>query len=161
MDDFSKLVRFIEEAFEWNIMSYNFYPYYWAGSNKWLTLYQTEYDDPTFREFMQSGMARVLLTVRPGYEDAVMYFMVTKQLWEGGANATLADPLYASIVADLDEQEYVVEDTWETVVPTSLIGLQKEGVLIDIDGLPCGEGCEDDTTENPLKVNTNKLGLLS
>lgn len=156
MDDYASLSKFMEQAFEWNIMSYNFYPYYWADSDKWIELYQTENDDPIFRKFMQAGMARVVVTVKPGFEDAVMYFMMTKKIWNGGQVPTLGDPLYLSIVEELKEQEYFIEESWETVVPTSLIGLQKGGVAIDIEGLPCGDGCEGG--DNPLIPDNSKLG---
>lgn len=156
MDDYASLAKFMEQAFEWNIMSYNFYPYYWADSNKWIELYQTENDDAIFRKFMQAGMARVIVTVKPGFEEAVMYYMATKKIWNGGATPTLDDPLFVSIVAELEEQEYFIENSWETVVPTSLIGLQKGGVAIDIEGLPCGDGCEGG--DNPLIPDNSKLG---
>jgi hypothetical protein len=155
MDNYASLTKFMEQAFEWNLMSYNFYPYYWGKKQEWVQLYRTENDDPVFRNFMQAGMARVIVTVRPGFEDAVMHYMATGEIWGGGQVPVLGDPLYMSIAAELEEQEYVVEQTWETVVPTSLIGLQKDGVSIDTSGLPCGGGCEDG--DNPLKPDTHKL----
>jgi hypothetical protein len=142
MDDYTSLAKFMEQAFEWNIMSYSFYPYYWGDKNDWVQLYQKENDDPVFRSFMQAGMARVIVTVRPGFEDAVMFYMATGQLWNGGQMPLLGDKLYMSIVDELLEQEYIVQETWESVVPTSLNALQRSGVALDIDGLPCGGGCE-------------------
>ncbi len=67
----------------------------------------------------------------------------------------IGDPLYKSIVDELKEQEYVVEETWETTLPTSLIGLQEKGVSITTVGLPCGDGC--DTGDSPFKQNDNEL----
>jgi hypothetical protein len=29
MDDYSSFVKFKEQAFEWELMNYTFYPYYW------------------------------------------------------------------------------------------------------------------------------------
>lgn len=57
----------MEQAFEWDIMSYNFYPYFWGNKADWKTLYQSESIDPLFRSFLQSGMARVVATVHPGF----------------------------------------------------------------------------------------------
>ncbi len=155
MDDYASHAKFMEQAFEWDIMSYNFYPYYWGSTGKWQELYQTENDDPTFRSFMQSGMARVVVSVRPGFEKAVMHYMKFGVIWDGGEMPVIGDPLYLAIVDELKEPEYTVDETWETVVPTSLIGIQKQGVLIEEDGLPCGGGCEDG--DNPLKPNPNVL----
>ena len=68
LDDYTSFAKFIEQAFEWDIMSYNFYPYYWGNKNDWAQLYQYDNNDPLFRSFMQSGMALVVVTVRPGFE---------------------------------------------------------------------------------------------
>lgn len=155
MDDYASHAKFMEQAFEWDIMSYNFYPYYWGNNGNWKLLYQSDSDDPTFRSFMQSGMARVIVSVRPGFETAVMHYMKFGLIWDGGQMPVLNDPLYLAIVEELKEPEYTVEETWETVVPTSLIGIQKEGVLVDENGLPCGGGCEGG--ENLLKPNGNTL----
>jgi len=158
MENYANFARFMEQAFEWNIMSYNFYPYYWGNRENWVELFQSEDDDAAFRAFMQAGMARVTVTVRPGFEDAVMHYMRIGQIWNGGQVPIIGDKLYMSIADELKEQEYTVEETWETVVPTSLIGIQKEGLLVDINGLPCGDGCEIDGEHNPLVPNSSKLG---
>lgn len=137
MDDYSSFAKFMEQAFEWNIMSYNFYPYYWGYNADWAELYQHESNDPIFRSFMQAGMARVVVTVKPGFEDAVMHYMATGQIWNGGQTPIIGDPLFLSIVDELREQEYTVEETWKTIVPTQLIALQRSGVALDVEGLPC------------------------
>jgi len=155
MDEFASHAKFLEQAFEWDIMSYNFYPYYWGSDSKWKDLYQTENDDPTFRNFMQAGMARVIVSVRPGFENAMMHFMKFGIIWDGGEMPVIGDPLYLAITEELKTPEYVVDETWETVVPTSLIGIQRSGVLVDQDGLPCGGGCEGEG--NSLKGNDNKF----
>ncbi len=147
----------MEQAFEWNILSYSLYPYYWGKRQEWVQLFQSDDDDAIFRSFMQAGMSRVVVTVKPGFEEAVMYFMATGKIWNGGQVPVIGDPLYLSIVDELKEQEYTVEETWETVLPTSLIGLQRGGVAVDEDGLPCGNGCEEET--NPLVPNDHKLGV--
>lgn len=155
LDNYANLVKFMEQAFEWGLMSYNFYPFYWGNRNDWTDLYQYDCNDPLFRCFMQSGMARVVVTVKPGFEKAVLHFMATGQIWNGGEVPVLGNPLYLSIVDELKEQEYVVEETWETVVPTNLIALQSSGVAVEASGLPCGEDCND--FDNPLKPNANTM----
>ena len=146
MDDYSSFVKFMEQAFEWELMSYNFYPYYWGYENDWEKLYKFDSDDATFRSFMQAGMARVIVTVRPDFEKAVMHYIATGQIWNGGETPVIDDPLYLSIVDELKEQEYTVEETWETMLPTNLIALQKNGVAIDGAGLPIFEDAEEAIT---------------
>jgi hypothetical protein len=136
MDDYGSFVKFMEQAFEWELMGYTFYPYYWAYKGDWANLYKFDSDDAVFRSFMQAGMARVVVTIRPGFESAVAYYMATGQIWNGGETPVIDDPLYLSIVDELKEQEYEVEDSWETMLPTNLIALQRGGAAIDAEGLP-------------------------
>ena len=35
LDDYASLVKFMEQAFEWEEMSYEFYPYYWGSKEDW------------------------------------------------------------------------------------------------------------------------------
>jgi hypothetical protein len=158
MDDYGSFAKFMEQAFEWNLISYNFYPYYWANKEEWKDLYQFESNDAIFRSFMQAGMARVMVTVKPGFEDAVMHYMAFGQIWNGGQMPVLGNPLYLSIVDELKEQEYVVEETWTTTLPTQLIALQKSGVSVDAEGLPTLDTCEA-KLDIPLVKNTAKLGV--
>lgn len=70
----------------------------------------------------------------------------------------LGNPLYLSIVDELKEQEYVVEETWTTTLPTQLIALQKSGVSVDAIGLPTLEDCQNNTSPK-LIANDAKLGV--
>lgn len=158
MDNYASFAKFMEQAFDWDLMSYRFYPYYWGNKQDWSELYQFETNDAIFRSFMQAGMARVIVTVKPGFEDAVMLYMATGQIWNGGQMPVVGDPLYLSIVDELAEQEYTVEETWNTVLPTQLIALQKSGVAVDDKGLPCGEDCKD-FASGSLTDNNNNLGV--
>src|SRR4029077_692540 len=67
---YSSEVKFFEQAFEWKQMAYLFYPYYWADKCSWIDLLQeSEANDPVFAAFLQSGMARMVVPVRRGFED--------------------------------------------------------------------------------------------
>jgi len=136
MNNYSSFVKFMEQAFEWDIMSYYFYPYYWGAKEDWKQLYKFDSNDALFRSFMQAGMARVIVTVRPGFEKAVMHYMATGSIWNDGETPVIGDELYLSIVDELREQEYKIKGSWETTLPTNLIALQKSGVALDAEGLP-------------------------
>ena len=45
------------------------------------------------RSFLQVGMARVIVTVKPGFEDAVQLFIETGLIWNGGEVPVIGDPL--------------------------------------------------------------------
>ncbi|WP_193553761.1 hypothetical protein [Flavobacterium silvisoli] len=154
LDDYGAFVKFIEQAFEWNIMSYSFYPYYWANRDNWKSMYQfNESDDPLFRSFMQSGMARVIVTVRPGFEEAVRFYMQTGKIWNGGEVPVIEDKLFISIVEELRETAGKKEGkAWATRVPTSLTILQANSIGLVVEkALPCN--CEDlNDFEDPKAV---------
>lgn len=165
LDEYAAKVKFLEQAFEWDLMSYNFYPFYWAYKEKWLQLYNVdESDDAIFRAFLQSGMARVILTIRPGFEEAVNWFMATGQVWNGGQVPTMDDELFISIVDELRETEGEVEETWETRVPTSLTIIQAGSIGMKVTtALPCDEDCKDfkqfDSDGNPeLDAEGKQIG---
>ncbi|WP_445721338.1 hypothetical protein [Flavobacterium sp.] len=163
LETYAGKVKFFEQAFEWNLMSYNFYPFYWASKENWASLYNiNDIDDPTFRAFLQSGMARVILTVRPGFEEAVNWYMATGQVWNGGQVPTMDDELFVSIIEELRVKEGDVEETWESRVPTSLTVIQAGSIGLNVQGLPCNTDCDDHllfgSDGNPIKQNVDTNG---
>jgi hypothetical protein len=154
LDDYGAFVKFIEQAFEWSIMSYYFYPYYWGNRENWKSMYQfNDSDDPLFRSFMQSGMARAIVTVRPGFEEAVSFYMQTGRIWNGGEVPVIEDKLFLAIVEELREPEGTKEGkAWATRLPTNLTILQADSIGLKVEkALPCN--CDDlDDFENPEAV---------
>jgi len=157
-------VKFFEQAFDWEIMAYLFYPYYWAKQGNWKDLIQqNDAADPIFQAFLQSGMSRAVIPVRPGFEDAVVYYMETGDIWNGG-DLVLdnEDDLYISIAEEMQVVEGSVEDEWETRMPTSLTMIQKDTVGLNETGLPCcdfvlNNESGDDFT-NPITPETALVG---
>lgn len=130
--------KFMEQCFEWELLTYTLYPYYWANQGRWRPLYQLSDADSQLLEFLQSGMARVLVSVRPGYEQAAMYFLRTGKVWSGGEQPGIDSLIYRAIVDELKQPVGVrVGQPWEIRVPTTLTVLQAESGAIDGKGLPC------------------------
>lgn len=152
LDQYAELIKFMEQAFEWNIMSYFFYPYYWGNRNNWSKMYQNDNNDPTFRAFLQSGMARVIVTVKPGFENAVQMYLATGKLWNGGEVPVIGDPMYLSIVDELRETEGKKQGkAWPTRIPTTLTILQAESIGLKVDrALPFNNNLSD--FEDPTAV---------
>lgn len=139
---YSQKAKFFEQAFDWEIMSYLFYPYFWGKKCSWKELYRLDDNDPIFRSFLQAGMARVVVPVKPNYERAVLYYLDTKEVWNGGEPPLPNDPLYVPIIHALANQEPTpVGDPWETRLPTSLNIIQHSSSSAIGDGLPCN--CEN------------------
>ncbi|MEN1729430.1 MAG: hypothetical protein AAGJ52_13420, partial [Pseudomonadota bacterium] len=160
LDQYASHVKFFEQAFDWEIMSYLFYPYYWADDCSWADLLQTEYaPDPIFQAFLQSGMARIQVPVRPGFEDAVTYYMETGEIWNGGDLVMDSDDdLYISVAEELQEIEGFVEDQWETRIPTTLTVVQGDSVLLEEGGLPCCDDIGLSEEDQTLKSVSTILG---
>lgn len=156
LDSYAAFVKFMEQAFEWDIMSYNLYPYYWGNRADWASLYQyDDTNDPLFRNFMQAGMARVIVTVRPGFEEAVRYYMQTGQIWNGGEVPVIEDELYLSIVDELSEIKGEKQGkAWPSRVPTALTILQAQSIGLKVTkALPFDiDDVNEDTFEDPSSV---------
>ena len=140
LGEFAKYVKFFETAFEWEIISYTLYPYYYNNPCLWYELLQTKSDDPVFEAFLQSGMAKVLVPVRPQFEKAVLWFLGTGDInTECNMVPETDDDQNLSLVQELQSQDEVtVDGTWETRVPSTLTIIQAHSTYLeDETGLPC------------------------
>lgn len=135
----ASLVKFFEQAFDWDTMAYTFYPYFYGEEDRWVDLFQsTDAADPIFQAFLQSGMARSVVPVRQGFEDAVNWFMATGEIWNGqGLIVDQDNEMFLSIADEMRQIGGKVEETWETRVPTALTIIQADGESTDNNGLPC------------------------
>jgi hypothetical protein len=128
-------IRFFEQAFEWEQMMYNLYPYYWGRVSQWGLRVLLGDDDPTYAEFLKAGAARLVIPVRENFEPAVAHFMETGQVWSGGPVPDVTSPLYVSIITEIKEKtgapglEVAVGDPWEVRLPTDLAKLRTTDTL--------------------------------
>jgi hypothetical protein len=100
--DEGRYLQFFEQAFEWELMAYLFYPYFWGKKSDWATVALLDDDDPLFAEFLRAGAARVQIPVRPGYEEAMLYYVESNGvIWRGGGPPHVDDPLFVSLVAEI------------------------------------------------------------
>jgi hypothetical protein len=133
-------VQFLEQCFEWKLMTYLFFPYLWGRKCNWQKIYQLDDADPLFLAFLQAGFARVVVPVTPGYKDAALRFLADGTLWDGGAIPGVDDPLYRSIVVEMMEEVGTIDPDikpWTIKVPTTLTVLQCESGCVPGSGLPC------------------------
>lgn len=156
LDKYTALAKFLEQAFEWEIMDYTFYPYYWANRKMWQEMYVSESVDPLFRSFLQAGMARVIVTVKPGFEDAVQFFLTTGKIWNGGEVPVIGDPLYMSIVDEMRQPTGKPQGKyWITRLPTTLTILQDKSTGLPVNQpLPIFPENDHENCENPLELET-------
>jgi hypothetical protein len=131
-----KVMQFFEQAFEWENLTYLFYPYFWGRNNQWVHKINTYDEDPLFTKFLQSGAARVVVPVHPAYCDAIMYFLENNgAIWNGGEPPRLNDPLFISLAEELRGQTDDLQNAtpegppWQVILPTTLVYLQKDSTL--------------------------------
>lgn len=128
-------IRFFEQAFEWENLTYVFYPYYWGDRATWLERINYDDVDPTFAAFLKAGSARVVAPVRPGFECAVDHFLHTGEVWKGRGLPSIGQDLYVPIIEELRESlgapgnEVPQGDPWEVRVATSLVLLRPDASL--------------------------------
>ena len=143
LERYANFIKFFETAFQWDILSYVLYPYYYNESCEWPELMQIKNNDPIFEAFLQSGMAKLMIPVRPQYEKAVLYYMETGEIYlEGDLIPDFEDDRYVSVLKDVANQDEIsVEGSWETRVPSTLTIIQAKSTYFeDEQGLPC---CKD------------------
>ena len=128
------VAEYFERAFEWDQTTYEFHPYYWAGSERWAETAQAAGADPIFENFLRAGSASVAVPVRPGFERTVIFFLKTGLIWGGGYLPLFTSPDMLDVYADvelgtqLDPPEQIGEP-WELRLPTSLVMLQEDEEL--------------------------------
>jgi hypothetical protein len=125
-------LQFFEQAFEWHNMTYLFYPYFWGRKPFWTQVRQYEDTDPLFSKFLQAGAGKVLVPVRPAYQNAILHYLSSGgEIWNGEEAPTIDDPLYLSIITELQELQGNDEgdpigDPWIVKIPTSLVMLNPD-----------------------------------
>lgn len=119
----ARYVELFEQSFEWNNMTYVFYPYFWGRKDEWLTLVQLADEDPLFNRFLQAGAARVQVPVRPGFESVILNYLSGVEVWDGDGNFVTTEggdesDLHLSIISELKHQlgNYDVEGTGTVAV---------------------------------------------
>lgn len=128
-------IQWFEQAFEWQNMTYVFYPYYWGRKYNWIEDVMGQDTDPLFNDFLRAGAARVIVPVRPGFEKAMGLYLSTGIIWNGGQAPQIGDPLFISVVQELQEQLGAPDEgkpegePWEFSLPTPLVILQEKGEL--------------------------------
>lgn len=101
-----RFVQFFEQAFEWNLMTYIFYPYYWGRKCTWDVKLKEEADDPIFEQFLRAGFAKIQVPIRPGFEEQVLYFTANGEIWLGQDTPPLpGDSYYVSMAQEIREQK--------------------------------------------------------
>jgi hypothetical protein len=113
------VIQFLEHAFEWQHMMYVFYPYYWTTPKLWPQLQQLQDVDPLHARFLQAGAARVVVPVRPEYENWLNYYVQHGDVYCGADPPGVGIPGFLDIIDELRElQDYDGRDFNATLTVT-------------------------------------------
>jgi hypothetical protein len=75
-DEQAPVVRFFEQCFEWEQMSYILEPYFWGRRASWALRQNISVpDDPQHQAFLRAGSARVIVPVTPDHEQFVLHYL--------------------------------------------------------------------------------------
>ena len=132
-----RYIQFLEQAFEWQQLSYLLYPYFWATPPNWINLMnRSDQTDPFLSAFLQAGSVRILLAVTPAYDEAVLHYLATGEPWEGGPAPVIGDPLYIPLYEELRKQQDDLLNataegkSWKFTLPTSLVYLDNSNTSL-------------------------------
>jgi hypothetical protein len=84
MLQYQEMVKFVNEAIEWENVLYFLYSYFWDVPPSWDFIRQIRHPDAMRQAFLRAGSARIVLTVRKGWETAWANFVE-----QGGFGQTL------------------------------------------------------------------------
>jgi type II secretory pathway pseudopilin PulG len=83
---YGEFIKFIHNAVEWENVLFFPYPYFWDAMSRWPFKQFLVHPDPEHRAFLRAGCARVVLTIRPGFEQDFSQLVET-----GSFKAVLGD----------------------------------------------------------------------
>jgi hypothetical protein len=98
-------VNFINQAIDWDNIIYFVYSYFWDDPLSWDFIRQIQHPDATRQAFLRAGSARIVLTVRQGWELAWSYFV---EFGETKVSPTASHPYLtiAQQIQDYDSTNY-------------------------------------------------------
>jgi hypothetical protein len=93
-----EFIKYIHNAIEWeNVLCFT-YPYFWDDNSLWDFKKFLYHPDSTHRTFLRSGAARVVLTIRPGFEPSFTSLVET-----GAFNSLPGQHPYVTIAQEIQD----------------------------------------------------------
>jgi hypothetical protein len=119
-----ELIKFLHHAIEWENVLYFLYPYFWSHISRWELKKYLDHPDSMHRVFLKAGSARVVLTIRPGFERDFVSLLET-----GSFGALPNTHPYMTII---EEMENFAKTNYPGIPPANPeeAALKEEGVLI-------------------------------
>jgi hypothetical protein len=91
-----EFIKFLHQAIEWENVLYFVYPYFWDHPRNHSLKRFLHHPDGIHQAFLRGGAARVVLTVRPGFEESF-----TRLFETGSLDEELQDHPYLTIAEEI------------------------------------------------------------
>jgi hypothetical protein len=91
-----EFIKFLHQAIEWENVLFFVYPYFWDNSRNHNLKRFLYHPDSLHQTFLRGGAARVVLTVRPGFEESF-----TKLFETGSLDGDLGNHPYLTIAEEI------------------------------------------------------------
>jgi hypothetical protein len=91
-----EFIKYLHQAIEWENVLYFVYPYFWDNPRNHALKRFLKHPDSLHQAFLRGGAARVVLTVRPGYEESF-----TRLFEAGGIDEDIGNHPYMTIAQEI------------------------------------------------------------
>lgn len=95
--EYGQFTKFLHHAVEWENVLYFLYPHFWDQPEASRFKLFLRHPDPRHREFLRAGSARVVLTIRPGFEREFTNLLETAEWTEDPGNPSPYLPIAEEI----------------------------------------------------------------
>ncbi|WP_103653283.1 hypothetical protein [Bacillus thuringiensis] len=143
---YQEMVKFINEAVEWENVQYFLYSYFWDVPYSWDFIRNIQHPDATRQAFLRSGSARVVLPIRKGWEKKWIAFTEHGDL--GSDQSILYHP-YMTIAQEIAAYD---ETNYPGIPPANSSGTQ---LLSQFATTTCSDKVTASTSPVTLKVESN------
>jgi hypothetical protein len=103
---YEQMVRFVNDAIDWDNILYFLYSYFWDIPLAWDNIRNIQHPDSTRQAFLRAGSARVVLTVRKGWEKAWVEFAEGGTFGQGPLPSLHPYLTIAQEIQDYDDTNY-------------------------------------------------------
>jgi len=114
---YGEFIKFLHNAIEWENMVYFLYPYFWSHVQSWELRKYLDHPDPIHKAFLRAGAARVVLTIRPGFEQAFTKLLQLGSFYDALQTEGLDHP-YVTIA---EEMQNFAETNYPGVEPANTV----------------------------------------
>jgi hypothetical protein len=136
--EYGEYIKFVHSAIDWDNVMVLLYPHFWDAPAKAAQKLWLSHPDSLHREFLRAGAAKLVLAIRPGFEDQVVSLLDKGQLGQidkdaiaakiatqvRAANATYAKTTLPSGTGSDDPREPgVLLGTWFDSTPSPALDI--------------------------------------